>query len=313
MIFDLRSPAALATEHHRVEDAATALARVQAERWRRLDRRLPAVTIETGRLGLAVITPDGPLCAGFGTDYRYGPGRLDRSFQGEAGRALTVYLGEEPEPAALLLERLTASAPGGRAVLVWPSRDGDRAELPETGFAPEAVLAFRPAPRRWPRTLLPAGVRIRRAGPADLAVVLRCRLAELAFAAEHSRSRLFPDTPDLVGAELAAVLRAGDGIWLAERGNTVLGMVQGELTRVSGPTGSRRLPAGTHAYLACLYVRPEARGLGLGTALANGLLAEFTAAGARSHYLWYHPANPLSGPFWARLGFEPLWCRWERG
>ena len=65
------------------------------------------------------------------------------------------------------------------------------------------------------------------------------------------------------------------------------------------------------AYLATMAVRPDERGYGVGTALLAGLHRELDAAGVAVTLLHHAVLNPLSAPFWSRMGYRPLWVSWE--
>ena len=68
---------------------------------------------------------------------------------------------------------------------------------------------------------------------------------------------------------------------------------------------------GVTAYLPTMFVRPGERGGGIGAALvrhAHGVLDE---RGVYTTLLHYAQMNPLSAPFWNRMGYRPLWTGWE--
>jgi GNAT superfamily N-acetyltransferase len=69
--------------------------------------------------------------------------------------------------------------------------------------------------------------------------------------------------------------------------------------------------AGVTAYLPTIFVRPGERGGGIGTALVRHLHAVLDTRGVQTTLLHYAQANPLSGPFWSRMGYRPLWTGWE--
>jgi predicted N-acetyltransferase YhbS len=72
---------------------------------------------------------------------------------------------------------------------------------------------------------------------------------------------------------------------------------------VSGPQ-----PA---AYLSLLSVATHARGRGIGAALTLRAHAEADGAGMAAILLHYATFNPLSVPFWSRMGYRPLWSIWQ--
>jgi GNAT superfamily N-acetyltransferase len=65
------------------------------------------------------------------------------------------------------------------------------------------------------------------------------------------------------------------------------------------------------AELPTLFVRPGERGRGVGTALVRHVHAVLGARGVDTTLLHYEQLNPLSGPFWSRMGYRPLWTGWE--
>ena len=98
--------------------------------------------------------------------------------------------------------------------------------------------------------------------------------------------------------------------WLAERGDTVIGMVAAQRPESAGwiaPMVSRA-PA---AYLMFGYVRPTERASGIGAALVARLHRDIADAGVAVTLLHYEQTNPLSVPFWSQQGYRPLWTSWE--
>jgi GNAT superfamily N-acetyltransferase len=65
------------------------------------------------------------------------------------------------------------------------------------------------------------------------------------------------------------------------------------------------------AYLQTMFIQPEDRGTGVGFALVRALHARLDAAGVGVTLLHHSQVNPLSGPFWNRMGYRPLWTSWE--
>jgi predicted N-acetyltransferase YhbS len=65
------------------------------------------------------------------------------------------------------------------------------------------------------------------------------------------------------------------------------------------------------AYLGLLSVAPAERGGGVGASLVALAQAEFDLAGVAATLLFYGTFNPLSVPFWSRLGWRPLWTGWS--
>jgi predicted acetyltransferase len=68
---------------------------------------------------------------------------------------------------------------------------------------------------------------------------------------------------------------------------------------------------GPVAYLATMAVLPGERGAGVGTALVAEVHRELDEAGVAVTLLHHGQLNPLSAPFWSRMGYRPLWTNWE--
>jgi hypothetical protein len=49
----------------------------------------------------------------------------------------------------------------------------------------------------------------------------------------------------------------------------------------------------------------------IGEALVRHLHAVLDARGVDTTLLHYAQLNPLSAPFWSRMGYRPLWTGWE--
>lgn len=98
--------------------------------------------------------------------------------------------------------------------------------------------------------------------------------------------------------------------WLAERDGEPVGLVH-----VQPPEESRWITgmtrAGVTAYLQTMFVRPGDRGGGVGEALVRHVHAVLDARGVDTTLLHYAQLNPLSAPFWSRMGYRPLWTGWE--
>jgi GNAT superfamily N-acetyltransferase len=157
----------------------------------------------------------------------------------------------------------------------------------------------------------PAGVRIRRAAPADLETLVRLGLEVIRFDAQFGDVQERPSTAAALTAEFAASLAEPQPwMWLAERGADPVGMLAaekpGQAQWIAPMTG-----AGPVAYLLLMGVRAGERGSGVGAALAATLAAEVRAASVPVILLHYAQVNPLSVPFWSQQGYRPLWTCWE--
>lgn len=194
------------------------------------------------------------------------------------------------------------------AMVNWPSRDIAMARpLRRAGFAPKTVVAVRPAGRPTPTGNREVAIR----GLTDDDVPAVTRLwVELT---EHDQHFLdHPRRP-----RTAEVLRESLGgsdrrfYWVAEHQGVVVGMLL-----LSTPEDSawmqpliRQEPA---AYLGAMMVSPSSRSAGVGAALVAQAHQATDAAGTPATSLHYSAANPLSGPFWHRSGYRPLWTTWTR-
>ncbi len=268
---------------------------------------------------LTVPGPDGqPAAAGICEHWQGTPGSLELAY----GAAARFQLTAQAADADALDELVSAwrdhlaGIPGARcedsaAVIAWPSRDvTGPATLLRRGFASRTVLAARPVSPAL-AAVKHAGLRVRRAGPADLGTVTRLGLEVIRFDAHFGTVAERPDTAAALRRDAEAALAAGEPwIWLAERGSTPAGLLYArrpDQARWLAPM-VRLAPA---AYLELMYVQPDERGLGAGPALVGQLHQETAAAGTAVVLLHYDQVNPLAGPFWSRQGYRPLWTIWE--
>lgn len=267
-----------------------------------------------------------PTAAATCEHWRGTPGSLELAFGAAARFQLTVQVAA-PEAGPDALDRLLsvwrdhlAGVPGTAAadtaaVIAWPSRAiTEPVILLRRGFASPTVLAARPTrrsgnPARVGET--DPGIQIRQADPADLSAVTRMGLEVIRFDAHFGTLVERPDTASALCRDAAAALADPDPwIWLAERGGTPVGLLYAqrpEQARWLAPM-VRLAPV---AYVDLMYIRPEERGSGTGHALVDLLHREASAAGVAVMLLHYQLLNPLSGPFWSRQGYRPLWNMWE--
>jgi GNAT superfamily N-acetyltransferase len=247
-----------------------------------------------------------------------------------------------PDVAAALDDLLSqwrdhlAAVPGtddedAAALVMWPSRDihGIRTLL-RRGLAPVEVIAARPTgrhpvgptdvpPRRAEGLAVsaspdaspaPRGLRIRRAGPADIDAVVRLGVEVIRFDAHFGSVTERPGTAAAMRREAAGLLAGPEPwTWLAERDGTAIGMLAAERPEAASWIAPMvgLTPA---AYLMLLFVLPGERASGVGAVLTARLHREVEAAGAAVTLLHYEQANPLSVPFWSQQGYRPLWTTW---
>ena len=296
-------------------------------RWQGLDLLLP----EPGGLPdgclppLVAVGPDGRP-AGLGVCYhRDVPAdSLAQTWNAATMFVLTMRL-REPDTLAAADDLLAqwrdhlAGLPGAAAddtaaVVEWPARDvtGVLALL-RHGLQPFAVIAARPAGRPTPpEGPHPApGLVIREAASSDLDVVTDMEVGVISYDAHFGGSIPRPATEALVRADA----RAGLGyvptwIWVAERGDEPVGLAIVEPPEDAAWIAGMTRPGST-AYLQTMFVRPGERGGGVGATLVKHVHDELDARGIEVTLLHYAQVNPLSGPFWNRMGYRPLWISWE--
>jgi GNAT superfamily N-acetyltransferase len=199
------------------------------------------------------------------------------------------------------------------ALVTWPSRDthGIRTLL-RRGLAPMDVIAAR-LTGRHPADLPdapPRGLRIRRAGPADIDAVVSLGVEVIRFDAHFGGVTERPGTAAAMRREAAGLLAGPEPwTWLAERDGTAVGMLSAQRPEAAGwiTPMVRLTPA---AYLMFMFVLPNERASGVGAALTAQLHRDVEAAGVAVTLLHYEQTNPLSVPFWSQQGYRPLWTSW---
>lgn len=180
---------------------------------------------------------------------------------------------------------------------------------------------------------------IRQAGPGDEAAVTGFELDVVDYEAHFGGAVKRPATRSLIRADVRARLgRPVSWTWLADRaagpraepkaspkagpkagpgggseGDPAAGpagmivVQQPKETRwITGLTGS-----GPAVYLPTAFVAEPQRGTGVGGALVRYVHEYLDAAGVQVILLHYALVNPVSGPFWSRMGYRPLWTIWE--
>ncbi|MEO8888261.1 MAG: GNAT family N-acetyltransferase [Jatrophihabitantaceae bacterium] len=198
-----------------------------------------------------------------------------------------------------------------QVAIAWPSRDLAAARVfLRHGLVPATALAIRPAGRPTPAR--PAGeLLVRRAGPDDLEPILALGAEELAYEEGISVLTVRPGHTDQARAPLAHSL-AGESpwLWVAQSPGGIVGALTlntvAESTWIADQTSVE-----SAAYLPLLSVAAEHRAGGAGSALVAAAHAQLDAAGVGATLLHYGSFNPLSVPFWSRMGYRPLWTYWE--
>ena len=321
------------------EDETSGLTAAVARRWRAIDPLLPAPGLPPGGCG-AELTVTGPGCrlTAIGTcEHWHGtPGSLELTWGAASRFRLTAQTaGPDAEGAldeliALWRSHLAsvpeAAADDTAAVIKWPTRDvsGPRALL-RHGLAPRAVIAGRaagrqragqaPADEPTGRGRLPAavppGFQIRRAGPADIDTVVRLGMETVRFDAHFGTVIERPWSAEALRQETVPLLAdPGAWIWLADRDDEPAGLLYAEKPEaaswIAPMAGAKPV-----SYLELMYLQPGERGQGLAPVLVERLHHAADAAGVAVTLLHYEQVNPLSGPFWNRQGYRPLWTSWE--
>lgn len=301
------------------------LADLAGRRWQAIDPLLPPVLECSPGCGadLAVGGPDGSLVAAGSCEHMtVAPGSLDL-IEGAALRfQLTPCIAGPDALVALdgLLSRWRAHLAGVRAaagedtaaVVAWPSRDvaGIRA-LVAHGLTPLGVIAARSTRRPAVIAECPPGVRIRRAGPADLDVAARMGMDVVRFDAHFGGVIERPGTAEALRSEIARLLNGHEPwAWLAERDGRPVAVLVAERPEIAGWIAPRTCLSPV-AYLLLLFVAPAEREAGVGAALTTRLHREAANAGVPVILLQYEQVNPLAVPFWGQQGYRPLWTTWE--
>lgn len=199
------------------------------------------------------------------------------------------------------------------AVLTWPTRDVEMVRVfRRAGLAPHVITAVRPAGRSTPQPN-PAsyvGTRIRALGDDDVDQATRLWLELTRW---DNQFLMLPERPG-AAARYAADLIAKERAWrwvAEEDDGTLIGMLLLGSPEESAWMQPMVAPVPV-AYLGAMYVAPSHRGTGVGAAMVERSLAAADAGSIPVTVLHYSALNPLSVPFWHRMGFRPLWTTWIR-
>lgn len=148
---------------------------------------------------------------------------------------------------------------------------------------------------------LDAGLTVRAATMADLAVVIELRLALLR---EHSENpiyrRLRPDAPARARRLFATQLRCtSEVIFLAESNGIAVGVL-----RCVASAGMPLLFPSRHGYISSVYVVPSARRHGVLRALFTAAIEWCRERGLREARLHNAVENETANAVWDALGFR---------
>jgi GNAT superfamily N-acetyltransferase len=312
-----------------VRDAVDDINRAVGRRWQGLDPLLPpradlpegcmAPLVASGAngrpAGIAVCrhehVPAGTLNQTWGTAGRFS--LVLRLREADTSGAADDLLGQWRDH---LAGRPDTAADDTAAMVNWPARDvsGVNALL-RHGMQALTVIAARPAGHAAVATRHDEtghqGLVIREAGLADLGAVTELEMGVIRYDALFGAAIIRPATEALVRAETQAALAARPAwAWLAERDGQPVGLVHVQPPGQSGWIAGMTRP-GVTVYLQTMFVRPETRGGGIGAALVGHAHRVLDARGVQTTLLHYAQMNPLSAPFWNRMGYRPLWTGWE--
>ena len=309
-----------------VREAVRDINRAVGRRWRAIDPLLPDPgTLPAGCGAPLVVTGDNGRMAGLGVcvHQRIPPQSLNQTW-GAADRFTLVprLPGQDIAASASLLltewrDHLAAigaaRGPDTSASVVWPSLDitGIQALL-RHGLQPLTVIAARTRPNGPPSPPRRAfGVTIRPAGSADEEQVLDLELRLIRYDLHFGGPVWREATARLVRDEVRASLTKTDPwTWLAERNGRAVGLLVAQPPQEAGWIAgmTSKSPA---AYLQTMFVDAQERGTGIGAALVRNLHVRLDGMGVAATLLHHSQVNPLSAPFWYRMGYRPLWTSWE--
>jgi GNAT superfamily N-acetyltransferase len=309
-----------------VREAVRDINRAVGRRWRAIDPLLPDPgTLPTGCGEPLVVTGENGRTLGLGVcvHQHIPPQSLNQTW-GAADRFTLVprLPGQDIAAAAgLLLTQWRDHLAGVGATrgtdtsasVVWPSLDitGVQALL-KHGLQPLTVIAARTRPNGPPAPPRRAyGVSIRLAGPADEEQVLDLELRLIRYDMHFGGPVWRSATARLVRDEIRdSLARSDPWTWLAERNGRAVGLLVAQPPQDAGWIAgmTSKTPA---AYLQTMFVDGEERGTGIGAALARNLHTRLDGMGVAVTLLHHSQVNPLSAPFWYRLGYRPLWTSWE--
>jgi GNAT superfamily N-acetyltransferase len=307
------------------QDEITEVNEAVGRRWRSIDPLLPEPTTLPEGCGplIKATGKDGrPVGLAVCRHQQVPADSLSQTWDAAAKFTLTMRLREADTRAAaddLLIQWRghLADLPEAReddtaAVVTWPSREvtGIRA-LMKHALQPISVIAVRRAGLPTPKHGETPDLVIRHAEPADHDSVTELELGVIHYDAHFGAALPRPATPTLVQEATRRNLeRRPDWTWLATRRGKVIGLAvvepPGEAEWIAGLARPGRT-----AYLSSMFLSPKERGTGTGATLITHVHHALDARGIDLTLLHYAQLNPLSGAFWHRMGYRPLWSTWE--
>lgn len=312
-----------------VRDAVRDINRMVGRRWQAIDPLLPDPSVLPAGCGAPLVVQGGnDRVAGLGVcvHNHVPPESLNHTW-GAAHRFTLVprLAGQDvAAPADLLLSQWrehlagigAARGPDTSASVVWPSQDiTGVAALLRHGMQPLTVIAARTrpaaAPLPPPASRGPRGLAIRAAGPGDEDLVTDLELRLIRYDMHFGGPVWRAATARLVREEIRGSLdRPATWTWLAERAGRAVGLLVAQPPQDSGWIAGMT-SASPAAYLQTMFIDERERGTGVGSAMVRNLHARLDAAGVAVTLLHHSQVNPLSAPFWYRMGYRPLWTSWE--
>ena len=202
----------------------------------------------------------------------------------------------------------------------WPCCDLWMEDLLQAhGFILDSDLATRTAlPLKPSRHTASPDLHARLARPADEEALVALFTEEFLFHEPYTPFvRMSPSAERAFRARLAP-LWAGKSpeedapiVVVVERDGVLVAMSENGISLVEAEALPSFLPRGRYGYLNNVSVSQDFRGEGVGRVLVQATFDAFAAKSVEGYYLWYNPANPLSGPFWQHMEFQPLWRTYQ--
>ena len=308
-----------------VQEVVNDINKAVARRWQGLDLLLPEPgDVPEGCMAPLLASGDNGRLTGLGVcRHQQVPADTMAQTWGMATRLVLTMRLREPDTRAAtdnllaqwrdhLTRQREAMASDTAAIVNWPARDvtGVLALL-RHGLQPMTVIAARPAGYPTPDEGAALGLDFRLAGPGDFDIVTDMAMGVVWYDAQFGGAIPRPATEALVHAEMqTALAKRATWIWLAEQEGLRIGLTVVEPPQDAAWIAIMTRPGAT-AYLQFMFVRPDARGRGIGAALVRHVHGELDARGVDVTLLIHGQTNPLSAPFWHRMGYRPLWTNWE--
>lgn len=308
-----------------IQEVVNDINKATTSRWQNLDPLLPEPgALPEGCMAPLLASAENSRPAALGVcRHQHVPANTMAQTWGTATRFVLTLRLREPDTRAAVDDLLTqwrehlsrqreATEDDTAAVVNWPARDitGVLA-LQRHGLQPMTVIAARQAGRAILAEGAAPGVVVRPAGPGDLNVVEDMAMGVVRYDAKFGGAIPRLATEALVRAETqVALTKRPAWIWLAEQDGRPVGLTVVEPPQAAGWIASMTRPGAT-AYLQFMFVQPVERGGGIGAALVRHVHSELDARGIDVTLLIHAQLNPLSAPFWHRMGYRPLWTTWE--